>query len=256
MAQHLPRSLKHEYSLYVEREIEDYKDSVPRSVLLGIGDEAVAELAKQPQIELDELVLWDEVDRIIKRRLRIPTYQTWRRRRLKMLEQYRRPEHWGLAPDGPLVRAIQGASDTHVLVTGSTVESAALYFAAHGCEVTAVEQERDVVERVVWAAEAVGLAGRVHGCIADLVHWSPESPLDAVVCTPASFAGLTVGERERVISLLQGATTDGGVHLVQTIVAGQTAMTLDELEARYTGWAISVEPETASKTFLARKAVA
>ncbi len=26
-----PRSLKYEYELYVEREIEDYKDSIPRS---------------------------------------------------------------------------------------------------------------------------------------------------------------------------------------------------------------------------------
>jgi hypothetical protein len=37
-----PRSLKHEYELYVEREIEDYKDSIPRSAILKIGDEAVA----------------------------------------------------------------------------------------------------------------------------------------------------------------------------------------------------------------------
>ena len=35
------RSLKHEYELYVEREIEDYKDSIPRSAILSIGDEAV-----------------------------------------------------------------------------------------------------------------------------------------------------------------------------------------------------------------------
>ena len=35
-----PRSLKHEYELFVENEIETYKDSLPRSALLKIGDEA------------------------------------------------------------------------------------------------------------------------------------------------------------------------------------------------------------------------
>ena len=104
------RSLRHEYELYVEREIEDYKDSVSRSVILSIGDEAVASLRAQEQLALDEMVLWDEVDRIIKKRLRIPTYQTWRRRRLKMLAKYKQPEHWGLQPDEPLVRAITGAT--------------------------------------------------------------------------------------------------------------------------------------------------
>ena len=39
------RSLQHEYELYIEREIENYKESIPRSSLLKIGDEAVAALA-------------------------------------------------------------------------------------------------------------------------------------------------------------------------------------------------------------------
>src|SRR5687767_2022747 len=125
---HHPRSLKHEYELYVEREIENYKDSVPRTALLAIGDEAVRVLSAQPQFELTELVLWEEVDRIIKQRLRIPSYATWRRRRLRMLERYRRPEHWGLAPGDALVRAIQPAAEGHVLVAGSAkVEETALY---------------------------------------------------------------------------------------------------------------------------------
>jgi hypothetical protein len=58
-----------------------------------------------------------------------------------------------------------------------------------------------------------------------------------------------------VIEVLKSATLDGGVHLVETIVAGQTAMTIDELRAQYRGWSISVEREdTPSPTFFARKA--
>lgn len=48
MDQSAPRSLKHEYGLYVENEIEVYKDSISRTALLKIGDEAVASLQSQP----------------------------------------------------------------------------------------------------------------------------------------------------------------------------------------------------------------
>ena len=51
------RSLKHEYELFVEQEIENYKESVPRSVLLCIGDDAVASLSAAPQFALTELLL-------------------------------------------------------------------------------------------------------------------------------------------------------------------------------------------------------
>src|SRR5215207_5196090 len=138
------RSLKYEYELYVEREIEDYKDSIPRSAILSIGDEAVARLRAQEQVAFDELVLWDEVDRIITSRLRIPSYATWKRRRLKLLAEYRRPEHWGLPADALLVRAIPPGAESHVLVTGDRVTESALFLAANGCTVTAVEEESDI----------------------------------------------------------------------------------------------------------------
>src|SRR5918992_4707988 len=105
------QSLQHEYALYVEQEVEHYKDSVSRGVLLGIGDEAVQALASQQQLALTELILCDEVDRIIRARLRLPTYQTWRRRRLRALKEFSRPERWGLSPNEPLVREVPTTSD-------------------------------------------------------------------------------------------------------------------------------------------------
>src|ERR1700686_964132 len=98
MTQQSPRSLKHEYELYVENEIENYKESVSRSAILKIGDEAAAALRAGEQFAMDEILLWAEVDRIIRKRLRIPAYDTWRRKRIKLLEEYRRPEHWGIRP--------------------------------------------------------------------------------------------------------------------------------------------------------------
>jgi hypothetical protein len=254
MSQLQHRSLKHEYELYVEREIEDYKDSIPRSAILSIGDEAVARLRAQEQTEFDELVLWGEVDRIVTSRLRIPTYASWKRRRLKLLAEYRRPEHWGMHPDAPLVRAIASRSEAHVLVTGPRVSESTLYLAANGCTVTAVGDAKDVVEQVMIAAEAVGLARQVNAFVSPLSEWSPDGPLTAVVFSPAAFAGLSGSDRARVIAVLQTATLDGGVHLVETIAAGQTALTIDELRSQYQGWSISVErDDPLATTFFARK---
>lgn len=253
MAQRPSRSLKHEYELFVEREIENYKESVPRSVLLSIGDDAVRALAEQQQFALTELLLVDEVDKIIFKRLRLPAYATWRKRRIRQLEELRRPEHWGLSADDVVVRTAQvvGAS-SRVLVAGAQVETPALYLAANGCEVTAFA-DQDVVQRVLDTAEEVGLAERVRASSMALDSWTPDQTLTAVIYSPAAFAGLGAAERARVIQVLQSATADGGVHLVQTIAQGKRSpVSLDELQRRYRGWEVTVE-EGAPDTFLARK---
>jgi hypothetical protein len=251
------RSLKHEYELFVEREIENYKESVPRSVLLSIGDDAVEALAGEQQFALTELLLCDEVDKIIFKRLRLPSYNTWRKRRVRLIEELRRPEHWGLSPDDAVIRAVQtGAAESRVLFAGNSDENRVLfYLAAHGCDVTALA-EPDDVQRVLDAAERAGLGERVHASAAGLDSWTPDAPLTAVIYTPAAFAGLSSAERARVIQVLQSATADGGVHLVQTIAAGKrTPVSLDELRRRYQGWDVTVEAG-APNTFLARKAIA
>lgn len=249
------RSLKHEYALYLEREIENYKESVSRTVLLSIGDDAVRALASQQQFALTELLLCDEVDKIIFRRLRLPAYVTWRRRRVRLLNELRRPEHWGLSADDAVVRAVQLAGDTRVLVAGTHVETPALYLAANGCDVVALA-EPEAVQRVLVAAEEAGLGERVHASAVALDSWTPDAPLTAVIYSPAAFRGLSITERTRVIQVLQRATADGGVHLVQTIAAGKrTPVSMQELRRRYRGWAVTVEDGKPS-TFLARKAIA
>ena len=98
MRQSAPRSLKHEYDLYIENEIEAYKESISRTVLLKIGDEAVASLQSGMQFSMNELLLVVEVDKIIRKRLRLPSYSTWRKHELKRQkerQEFMRPEHWG-----------------------------------------------------------------------------------------------------------------------------------------------------------------
>jgi hypothetical protein len=258
MATRTARSLKYEYTLFIEQEIEGYKESVPRSALLAIGDEAAARLATAAQLVLTELLLCEEVDRIISRRLGLPAYNTWRRKRLKLQEELRRPEHWGLNANDALVRTIGGAasrSGGHVLIAGEAATRSAIFLAANGCNVTTVEAAPESVERVMVAAIQAGLTERVHAAPTGLTQWMPDGPLHAVVCSHAALDSLSQLDRARVIAALQGATRDGGVHLVETIVAGSKA--IEELRAKYHGWAITVEPTgNDAQVFLARKATA
>ncbi|MEA3247054.1 MAG: hypothetical protein U9Q74_12945 [Gemmatimonadota bacterium] len=257
MTQRLPRSLRHEYDSYLEREVEAYKESVPRAHLLGIAELAQASLEGELQLGMRDVLLAAEVDRIIARRLKLPTFDTWRRRRMRNAAEPKRPEYWGLRSDTPLAHAIGPASlRAPVVVSGARVQGSALYLAANGCEVKAIEPEAAVVERVLVAASEAGLSARVTGLATDLSAWHPDGPIAAVICTPAAFSDLTPAERQRVIEVLQSATADGGVHLVETIVAGQVALTEEELRARYRGWEISIVAESsAARAFVARKAV-
>jgi hypothetical protein len=262
MAQRPPRSLKYEYALFVEQEIENYKESLPRSVLLGIGDDAVTALGAQQQLALTELLLCEEVDRIIFKRLRLPTYSTWRRRRVKLIAELRRPEHWGLRSDDVLVRALEPRSDTRVLVAGANDDVAALYFAANGCEVTAITSEVEQVERVMQAAIQAGLGERVHAELGDLGSWRPQVPLNAVIVNWGALENRSARERARIISRLQSATISGGFHLVPMVASsGKSvgALSLDELRRRYRDWDVTVERADGSgrsKSFLARKGAA
>lgn len=254
MASRTTRSLKYEYSLFIEQEIENYKESIPRSALLAIGDEAATRIASEAQFALTELLLCEEVDRIIRKRLRLPRYDAWRKKRLKLHQELRRPEHWGLSANDALVRSIKRSADVggHVLIAGDASARSALFLAANGCEVTAVETDEESIQRVMEAAVRAGIADRLHPVPSALTDWTPEGPLHAVVCSHAALDALPAKERARVIAILQSATKDGGVHLVQTIVAGSAA--IDELRATYRGWKVSVEPGTGNaQVFLARK---
>ena len=105
--------------------------------------------------------------------------------------------------------------------------------------------------------EAALFTGRVDKLPVSLSDWSPEEPLSAVVCTPAAFAGLTAAQRARVIEVLQSATRDGGVHLLDTIISSRNEPSLSELKKSYKGWTISIlDDGTKSRSFVARKEVA
>ncbi len=74
-----PQSLRRAYLEWVEEQIEDFKDGVPRSQLLQLADEVVAELRvnNKGQYQLTEMLLWEAVDRKIFRLLKLPSYRSW-----------------------------------------------------------------------------------------------------------------------------------------------------------------------------------
>jgi hypothetical protein len=245
----IPRSLAHDYERYVEQEVERYKESIPRGKLLAIGDEAVRQLGEAPQLALTEVVLVEEVDRIIRKRLRLPSYRVWAQRRMKALAQLRRPEHWGLHPDAPIVRALADTTDAHVLVAGTRDERTALYLAAHGCLVTAVHDQAEIVERVVDAAERAGIEQYVRGFVGLPGAWHASIPLAGVVYDTCALSDLGGPERAEILASWQHATRDGGVHLIESHDAWA-----DDLRRWYDGWSVTLETSPdARAVMLARK---
>src|SRR2546428_9969490 len=92
-----PRSLKQEYQEFILQRLEEYKNTVPRAELLKIGDEAVRELqtSNHDQYLLTEVLLLEHVDRIIARRLRLPSFPRWRPKHPALRQAQRQPSPWG-----------------------------------------------------------------------------------------------------------------------------------------------------------------
>ncbi len=233
------RSLKHEYATYVDLEIERYKDSIPRSSLLKLADDAVAAMSSGAQLELSELVLCDAVNELIMRRLKIPPYDRWRRNRLKMLEQFRRADHWGMATTQHLVDAVRPQDHPHVVVAGPHVEERTLYLAAHGAHVTAIGEldDEELVTKVLVAAALAGLSGQVIGCADGLDEWLPVVPVRAVIWHAQVLDALSPERRKRVLAHLQDATAAGGVHYIEGVPnESRGTASIRSLIANYPGW--------------------
>jgi hypothetical protein len=248
------RSLKHEYATYVDLEIERYKDSVPRSSLLKLADDAVASMSAGAQLELSELVLVDAVNELIMKRLKIPPYDRWRRNRLKILDQFRRAEHWGLSATQHLAEAVRPEEHPHVVVAGPHVEERTLYLAANGAHVTALGEldDEDLVTKVLVSAAQAGLSGQVVGCSDGIDEWSPDAPVRAVVWHAQVLDSLSPERRARVLAHLQNATAAGGVHYIEGFATvSRSTPVIRSLLANYPGW--QTPPDTGDGVLVLHK---
>ena len=74
-----PRSLRRAYLEWVEEQVEEFKDVIPRSRLLAIADQVVDELrlARGGQYQLTEVLLCDAMNRHLFKLLKLPGYRAW-----------------------------------------------------------------------------------------------------------------------------------------------------------------------------------
>lgn len=74
-----PRSLRRAYVDWVEEQIEEFKERIPRAQLLAMADEVVTDLRVNDggQYQLTEILLCNAMDRRIFRMLKLPGYRAW-----------------------------------------------------------------------------------------------------------------------------------------------------------------------------------
>jgi len=242
-ARRTPRSLRSEYEEFIEQRIEEYKDGLPRASILGIGDEAVQELARTEQYQLTEVLLQEQVDSIIRRRLKLPSYRRWRERHLTLRTAQSEPSHWGLAPNDPVVILADRIEDQDlVAVVGAADGACALFLAARGASVLVGDPDLAAIEGLENRAIAEQLGSRVECLVVPLEAWTPDRAIDACVIETPALAGLSAGDRAELIRRLKAVTTDGGHHVVMPAVStgGRTgAVSSDALRSLYADWTVS-----------------
>ena len=238
-----PRSLRAEYEEFIEQRIEEYKDGLPRASILGIGDEAVQELARTEQYQLTEVLLQEQVDAIIRRRLRLPSYRRWRERHVALRAAQAQPSHWGLAPRDPVVALAEFVHDQDlVAVVGASDGACALFLAARGANVLVGDPDLAVIEGLENRAIAEQLGSRIECLVVPLETWTPDRAIDGCVIEMPALAGLSAGDRAELIRRLKAVTAPSGHHVVMP-AAGMgeksTGVSSDALRSLYADWAVT-----------------
>jgi hypothetical protein len=239
-----PRSLKQEYEEFMLQRIEEYKNALAREELLEIGDEAVRELEANAggQYLLTEVLLLEHVDRLIARRLRLPSFPRWRQRHRTLRIAQREPMHWGLDQDAPLIALTRRFEPGDVaLVIGVAALPCALYLAAHDAEVFLLDQDLGAIEAAESRAVAEQLAGRFHALVIQFGSWLPDITPSLVVVDPAALAASRPKARQSVLADLKARTRPGGVHLVLPTAPVHAVIPLapEALQSHYDGWLVT-----------------
>jgi hypothetical protein len=240
----LPRSLKQEYQEFILQRIEEYKNTVPRAELLKIGDEAVRELhaSAQDQYLLTEVLLLEHVDRIIARRLRLPSFPRWRHKHRALREAQREPTHWGLGRAHPLVPWASRLEPGDVtVVLGAPALGEALFLAAHDAEVFLLDQDLGAVEAAEGRAVTEQLAGAFQALVINFGSWFPDLSPSLVAIAPGSLGALRSKQRASLIADLQVRTPSGGVHVILPPTAEHREVipiAPEALQTLYRGWQV------------------
>ena len=235
------QSLRQEYEEFLLQRIEEYKDQLSRQHLLAIADEAVRELEVGPeeQLVLTEVLVLEHVDRLIMRRLNLPTFRKWRDRHLKLRQAQTDPLYWGLDPETPLTDMALRLEDSDIaLLVGGGAAASGYFLAAHGWPTVLVDQNLTRIEAAEARAAAEGLAARFQALVVALGSWFPDMHPTLAIMDPETLTALEPSTRDRVISMFKDLTTPGGVHLVipMDVEMGVLSFDGEALVRHYRDW--------------------
>ncbi len=230
-------SLKQLYQEYILERVDAYKNSIPRDEILRLGDEAVGELqaTTEGQFVLTEVLMLESVDRLIFRRLSLPSYPKWRRHSRALRAAQREPTHWGIDPTDPVTSLLPRFEHGDcALLIGSAAESLTFLLAAHDVSVTFLAGDLACVERVENRAVGESLAGAFAAYVVQLGCWLPETGgVDVVAMDTRALGAIDPPTRQTLITQLQTRTKPHGVHVLLGSSAG---LAPQALLGHYDGW--------------------
>lgn len=215
-----PPSLQQQYHEYLMQRVEAHKNTLTREELLRLGDEAVSEMdaAREGQFTLTEVLMADQVDNLIMKRLGLRSYGRWRKQFLKLRSAQREPMHWGVDPGNPVARLLPRLEpgDT-ALVVGAGAEPITYLLAAHDVVVTFVAGNLGAVERVELRMATEGLGSQFQAFMVPAGGWLATympHPVQVVVLDASELTPLEPGARRGVVEQAQALTVPEGVHAV------------------------------------------
>jgi hypothetical protein len=253
------RSLRQEYAEFILERIEEFKQQISREDLLRIADEAVRELeaGAEDQLLLTEVLMLEHVDRLIIRRLNLPSYRRWRTRHLKLRRAQREPTHWGIDPRSAVITlAGRVTLDGPALAVGAAAAPYGLFLAAHEWPVTFIAAHVSIVEGLETRAAGEALSSRIDAFVVSLGCWMPEVRPALTVLDPVSLDRTDPAERETFLRQVISRTPVGGMHCLLPTIPGRDtiAMGPETVKAYYAGWQLERIHDGAGRGLIAVRA--
>lgn len=243
------RSLREQYDRYIMDRIEHYKNSIPRDELLRLADDAMGELwDDDQQFLLTEVLAQTAVDELIKKRLGIRAFESWRKQHPKLRATQRNPLHWGI-DSTHLVAGLAPRieSGDRVLVVGVGAESCGYLLAAHDAEVTYLDREFASVERAESRVASEALSCTFEAYCVVFGSWLPmlSGQFALVVIDSGTMAAITPGERRQLLAELQDLTAPGGWH---ALVPDANGTGPEGFASHYASWQREPLPPSGRRT--------
>ena len=233
-----PISLQQQYQQYIMQRIEAFKHALSRNELMQLAAEATAEMAGalEGQLVLTEVLVLESVDRLIAKRLKLPSYKRWRTHFQGIRESQREPTRWGMAQHHPVTRLLPRLEPgDRALLVGTGCGAAACLLAAHDVTVTFIADDLARVEALELQLASEALGASVEAYVVQLGNgWLPtlDGPAHLVVVDADAIRELTPPERDWLVPALQAITGPSGAH---ALVAGESSPA-GMLLGYYDGW--------------------